>query len=111
MSERLRRAMVRVRWRGLNRRGPRLRGPRPQAVNDFTCDDAGTGMIQTVRPVPVLVSDCGLQLVANDFTVMIRTMHPVPARVSDCGLQLLAKLSWRQSYGGTLGSAGEIHAG
>ena len=41
---------------------------------------------------------------------MMRTARPVPARESDCGFQLVARLSWRQSYGGTLGPAGEIHA-
>ena len=41
---------------------------------------------------------------------MIRTVRPVPARESDCGLQLVAKPSLRQSYGRTLGPAGEIHA-
>ena len=32
------------------------------------------------------------------------------SRESDCGPQLFAKSSWRLSYGGTLGPAGEIHA-
>ena len=41
---------------------------------------------------------------------MTRTVRPVPTRESDCGLQLVARPSWRQSYGGTLGPTGKIHA-
>ena len=38
---------------------------------------------------------------------MIWTVRPVPARVSDCGLQPVAKPSWRRSWGGPFGPAGE----
>ena len=34
---------------------------------------------------------------------------PVPAPESDCGLEFVARLSWRQSCGGLLRSAGELH--
>ena len=63
---------------------PAVAGPKTVGSQSFHCTDAGAGMTRTARPVP--------------------------ARESDCGLQLVARPSWRQSGGGTLGPAGEIHA-
>ena len=63
---------------------PTVAGPKTAGCHWCQSDDAGTGTIWTV--------------------------HPVPARVSNCWLQPVVKLSWRRSYGGTLGPAGKIHA-
>ena len=63
---------------------PAVAGPKTAGGQSFHCADAGAGMMRTVRPIPV--------------------------RESDCGLQLAARPSWRQSCGGMLGPAGELHA-
>ena len=63
---------------------PAVAGPKTAGGQSFRCADAGAGMMRTVRLVPV--------------------------HESDCGLQLAARPSWRQSCGGMLGPAGELHA-
>ena len=63
-------------------RSPAVAGHKTASGHWCLPDDAGVGMIWTVRPVPV--------------------------RVSDCGLQPVAKPSWRRSWGGPFGPAGEI---
>ena len=63
---------------------PRRAVAGPKTASGHWClpDDAGAGMVWTVRPVPT--------------------------RVSDCGLQPVAKPSWRRSWGGPFRPAGEI---
>ena len=62
--------------------GPAVGGPKTASSHWCQPDDAGVDMIWTVRPVP--------------------------AHVSDCGLRSVAKPSWRRSWGGPFGPAGEI---
>ena len=60
-------------------RSPAVAGPKAASSHWFLHDDAGAGMIWTVRLVP--------------------------ERASGCGLQPVAKPSWRRSWGGPFGPA------
>ena len=62
-------------------RSPVVAGPMTASGHQYLHDDAGEGMIWTVCPVPKLASGCGLRPVA--------------------------KPSWRRSWGGPMGPAGE----
>ena len=62
-------------------RSPTVAGPMTASGHQYLHDDAGVGMIWMVCPVP--------------------------ARASGCGLQPVAKPSWRRSWGGPMGPAGE----